>query len=127
MTSDKLSDSAYRTDAEGRRLAMAVEGLQFQLAIAVELGQDASTLNCIQEEINTAQLAFEQYQAQVALAAPQAVCVVKPSSWRTNLLRLLRPWSWFKDETFTKPEAVTSPKPLPVRMTAGKMQRMSTQ
>lgn len=105
---------------------MSVEGLEFQLAIAVELGQDASTLNCIQEEINTAQLAFEQYQAQVALAAPQAVCVVKPSSWRTNLLRLLRPWSWFKDETFTKPEAVIAQRPMPAHMTAGK-RRMSTQ
>lgn len=126
MTSDMLSDSAYRTDAEGRRLAMAVEGLQFQLAIAEELGQDASTLNCIQEEINTAQLAFEQYQAQVALTAPQAVCAVKPSSWRTNLLRFFSPWLWFKDETFTKPEAVKLQRPMPAHMTAGK-RRMSTQ
>ena len=125
MTSDKLSDSAYRTDAEGRRLAIEVEGLQFQLAIAEELGQDASTLNYIQEEINTAQLALEQYQAK--FAASRTVSAAKQRSWRAGLLRLLTPWSWFNDKTLTKPAVVSAPAPLPVRMTAGRMRRVSTQ
>jgi len=127
MTSDMLSDSAHNDSAEERRLAMEVETLQFQLAIAEELGQDASTLNCIQRDINTAQLAFEQYQARFATEPSHTACAVQQSSWKTGIMRLLAPWSWFNDKTLTKPVVVSAPAPLPVRMTAGKMRRVSTQ